>query len=265
MYRKTGLSLGIVLTLGSLTACSKHDLAYYQGNLDEAQEKVAECEAAAEEAFKSADKEEITAILEDAECRAADKVHREHKHELAKLERKKRQEERERKRAEEEKAYQVEYEKQKPLVAALSIEEFYAAQKECHRTFSMKPAPKCKAIDDMKKEKDDAEIGALIKKYPGDALKTFNKESCQGLKFSEVYCSLSRNAVNKQSKDKVEYYLQNRQELKTVFNQCQKQIKALNTSSKWREANDVARTFKCDTVSKAAQKLRVFGFGKPIQ
>ena len=64
--------------------------------------------------------------------------------------------------------------------------------------------------------------------------------------------------------EKIRYYISNRDKLKIKFNQCHKKYIELKKSKTWKEANESLRTYQCDIVGKAAAKLKVYSFNKPL-
>jgi hypothetical protein len=216
-------------------------------------------------AFSKQDKEKVEALAEDMECKAAHQAYAEYQSKMAELERKKREEERRQKKEREEAQYAKEYEEFKESLGKLGTKQFFAVQSDCSGLSFGKPTAKCKAFNELKDEKSKIEIDALIKKYKGDDLTVFMNKSCKGIGYSDIYCRLSREAVAKQEKDKVNYYLENRSVLKQHFNECQKRQHELWNKRQYSEANEYLRTFQCRLVGRAAQKLNVFDFRKPIE
>ena len=261
MYRK----LFIVVLTTSLFACSDNDLSYYQSHLDEAKDKVQECETLFKEAIIAQDVDELKTLSEDLECKAARKARSEYRRELAQMKKKQLREEQQKQLELDKQKFITEYKRYKNEFTDMKFELFYDIKKECNRSFYSGPSAKCKAFKELQKTKWDAEIGILIEKYDGDKLVKFNKEWCRGLKHNQAYCEISHDAVEKQRKDKIEYFLANRDILKTVFNKCQSKYKKLWNSRGFAAARQYIQTFQCSTVSKAAAKLRVFNFSKPIR
>ncbi|MBI2381380.1 MAG: hypothetical protein HYV16_11565 [Gammaproteobacteria bacterium] len=253
-----------LLALASLTACSKHDLPYYQDNLDAAASKVEECETAMKAAFMAKDEDNIKAVLQDPECRAADKAHKDHKNALAAQKAKLQEEELRRKKAEDEKAYAAQYAEHKQSLESMPITDFHRIQQECLKNWSAPITAQCKAAKELKESRHAAEVSVLLEKYKEDALTSFADKQCHGMDYNELYCELSHSAINKQREDQIAYYLSNRDGLKMVFNQCHEKYLTLRKSQKWKEAREAVETFPCRMVSKAAQKLRIFGFNQPI-
>ncbi|WP_345860739.1 hypothetical protein [Shewanella algae] len=254
----------ILMATFGLFACSEHDLPYYQSNLDKAESKVKECEAALKEAFSAKDKDQLKVLSEDLECKAAKQAHTEYQRELSKLEQKKRAEERLKQRELEQAQYEEEVEKYTKELTEMPIADFYAIRKECSLlSFGQRPA-KCKAFDEIKEAKVTAELDVLIKKYEGEKLSEYNQEQCKGINYNEVNCDLSREAVKKQRQDQIDYYLTNRDALKSAFNTCQAQYAELKKARKLTEARQYVQTFECSVVADAARKLKVYDFSKPI-
>ena len=260
-YRK----LFIVVLTTSLFACSDNDLSYYQSNLDEAKNKVQECDTLFKEAIIAQDVDELETLSEDLECKAARQARSEYSRELAQMKKKKLREEQQKQLELDKQKFIAEYKRYKSELTNMKFELFYGIQKECNRSFYSDPSAKCKAFKELQETKWDAEISILIEKYGGDKLVKFNKEWCGGLKYNQAYCEISHDAVEKQRKDKIEYFLVNRNILKTVFNKCQSKYIKLRKSIGLAAARQYIQTFQCSTVSAAAGKLKVYGFSNPIR
>lgn len=261
MFRKL---IFVALAVFGMSACSERDLPYYQSHLDKAESKVKECAADLKEAFSAKDKDRLKVLSEDLECKAAKQAHTEYQRELAKLEQKKRAEERLKQRELEQAQYTDEVAKYTKELSEMPISDFYAIRKECGQlSFGQRPA-KCKAFDDVKEVKVTAELDALIKKYEGEKLSDYSQEQCKGIDYNEVNCDLSREAAKKQRQDQIDYYLADRDALKTVFNTCQAQYAELKKARKLTEARQHVKTFECSIVADAARKLKVYDFSKPI-
>lgn len=59
------------ISLISLVGCSKHDVPYYESNLDKAEVKLKECKDDILDAISNKDMGEVESIQNDAECKAA--------------------------------------------------------------------------------------------------------------------------------------------------------------------------------------------------
>lgn len=66
----------IIFTIGliSLVGCSKHDVSYYEANLDKAEVKLKECQDEILEAISDKDIDKMESISSDTECKAAQKA-----------------------------------------------------------------------------------------------------------------------------------------------------------------------------------------------
>ena len=261
MYRK----LFMVVLTTSLFACSDNDLSYYQSHLDEAKNKVQECDALFKKAITAQDIDQLETLSENLECKAARQARSEYQRELVQLENKKLKEERKKQLEQNKQKFITEYKRYKSELTGMKVEPFYGIQKECNRSIYSEPSSKYKTFKELQKTKWNAEISTLIEKYDGDKLVEFNKEQCRGLKYNQAYCEISHDAVKKQRKDKIEYYLVNRNILKTVFNKCQSKYIKLWRSTGFAEARQYIQTFQCSTVSAAAKELKVFDFSNPIR
>ncbi|MFP8965644.1 hypothetical protein ACKC9G_03575 [Pokkaliibacter sp. CJK22405] len=247
-----------------LAGCSDHDLPYYQSHLDEAKAKQEECEASMKSAFMSQDEDKLKSVVEDKECIAADKANREYRYAQAELAAKKRQEEAAKKEAEAQRQYDEEYAKAKESLSAASTEEFFKSGEDCTPKMWGKPSAACKAYNELEEGKLNTALSALITQFPKDKLKAQSEDRCSGINFDKTACDLLRKAVTKQQKDQVAFYLENRESLRTDFNDCVNRIKSLNKDQKYNDANEFARSYQCSMAQRAAQELKVFGFNKTI-
>lgn len=261
----------IIFALLSASGCSDHNQEYYEANIDEAESKVNECEASFKAAFVAWDEEELKALSEDSECNFAAEVFTEYKMNLARIERELKKEEEELKKEEkelkekeEERIYKKEYSEKMISLKDLAYFEFVKLKKDCKPMFGSKNTAKCKAYNELKKDRDIAEIEVLKDKYPDGKLEEFRDKSCKGMDYDEVYCELSRKAEAQQKEEKVEYYISNRDKLKNDFNQCHEKYMALQQSKKWEEARKLIRAYKCSVVGEAASRLKVRNWNKPI-
>ena len=262
MHFKKTLLIGIFL---SISACSDHNREYYEANIDKAELKMNECDASMEATFMSKDEEKLEALSKDVECNIAIKVFNEHKRNLAKIKRELKQRESEIAKKEEEKTFKKEYSEQLVLLKKLPYSDFINLKKDCKPTFMSKGTAKCEALNDLKKERDITEINALKDKYADGKLEAFRDKSCKGVNYSNIDCVLSKQAASQQQQDKIKYYISNRDKLKNDFNQCHKKYIALKKAKKWGEATKSLRTYQCKLVGKAAAKLKVYSFNKPIE
>ncbi len=260
-YKIVVLSIAMVF----LAACSKHDKAYYAANIDKAESKSKECNAAMEAAFVAQDEAKVTSLSEDVECRAAVEAFKEHKVALAKIERELKRKEREKAELEAKKAFEEEYNKQLSSLKGLSYADFFEQTKDCGSSFSSKKSALCEAYKNLAKEFQAKEIAVLKEKYIGGKLESFRDEQCQGSSYSKAYCTLAQKAAKEQRQEKIDAYLANRESLKKDFNQCYYQYDKLRKANKWGEANKSIQTYQCSVVARAASAVKVYSFNKPIQ
>ncbi len=249
MFRKL---LFISVTVFAISGCSENDVQYYKSHLDKAESKIKECESELKKAFISQDKQKFAELSEDSECKAAQQAHAEHQQELRQAQQKREQEQ-----------FEKELKEYTDTLSSMPIEEFYLIRNECQFS-SGSDSTKCKAFNDLKDDKFNYEIKKLIDEHDGDSLQEYSEKQCKGIEYKEVTCELSRNAVDKQRQDQVDYYLANREELKLVFNTCQAEHSKLQQAKKYKEASQLAQTFDCNVVAAAASKLNVRSFYKPI-
>lgn len=259
--KKTTMIVGALLLI---TACSDRDREYYEANIDEAEKKSKQCEDAMEDAFNSEDEKKIEALSKDAECNFAVKVYGEHKRKLARLKREAEKKKQEEKRLAEEEVFQEQYKEKLTNLKSLAYTDFYKMGKGCGAGFMSKKTPECSAYKDLREETETREVSLLKEKYNNGKLEEFRDASCKGVDFDEAYCAISRKAAKQQNKERVEYYVSNREELKTEFNKCQSVYSALRKKKKWKESNESIQTYQCKVVGDAARKLNVFSFNKPI-
>ncbi len=260
--RRHLLATTVAATL--LAGCSEHDLPYYQSHLDEAQTKVNECKDALKTAFVAQDKDALKKVAEDGECRAADQARREYQQQLAEQERALREEESKKQKAEAERQYAADYEQAKADLAGLRDDAFFDYSKQCKLVIFGQPSAQCKAFTELEPARSEAAVVALITRFPKEQLITYKKDHCQGINFSESQCQLSERAVDKQHDDQIAFYLNNRDQLKTDFNNCNEQITQLKKERKYDESSEFAHTYQCKLALEAAGHLKVYGYGKPL-
>ena len=254
----------IILALLSitLTACGDKDLEYYQSNLDAAETKVEQCQKDMANAFNKADEEALKAVSEDLECNFADKAVKAHKSKIAKLKREKERAEREQKRIATEKAFNEEYQKKLAQLKAMPYQEFASQKLNCP-SFGT-PSPECKAYRELRRPRKEQAVQEMVSKHSGEALDKLNKD-CKSAFPQTVQCQIANLSLRKAEADQVSAFLEDKPQLVSDFNSCQKQFSTLNKAKKYQEASHFTRTFSCRTASKAAQKLGVYGFSRPIK
>jgi len=254
----------VIPTLLLVTACSDRDREYYEANIEKAESKAEECENAMEAAFRAQDEEKLVAISKDSECNFAVDVFNEHKRKLARVKRELEMKAREEAQKEEERIFEQKYSEKMVAFKELPYADFFKMRQDCGRIFSSKKTPECKAYGDLKNDVEAREIGLLKEKYSNGKLEEYRDKSCKGTEFDEAYCALSRTAAQQQMEERIEYYVSNRDELKSEFNKCQKTYSELRKAQKWKESDAAIRTYQCSVVGKAAAKLKVYNFNKPI-
>lgn len=249
----------------SFIACTDRNLEYYEKNISAAEEKTEECNSAFEAAFMASNEKKIRELSENEQCKFAEEAVRAHKRRIEKAKREARQ----KKLEEEQKAaaivYEQEYSKDLTAFKALPYSDFVNKNKDCGGFFYGKPSAKCQAYKDLKKDRETAEIRKLKNGYKDGKLEDLSKTVCKGINFDPVMCELSKKAAREQKQDKINFYLGNRQQLKTVFNKCHANYMALHKSKKYTQANKSLRTYECKLVGDAARKLNVWSFNKPIK
>jgi len=257
--------LAFTLCAVSLVGCSERNEEYYAGNLEAAQTKVQECEDQTKQAFIEKDKDKLQSISEDKECLAAQNIYRTHKSNLRKLEREQQQERLEKEQQEQVKKFEAAYKKHTKKLKTLSYADFLVVQEQhCKRLTFEKIKPICKAFNDLKPIKDNEQVIILKQKFKDKELEVYKEGVCMGLSFDETQCSLSKRAVREQQEEVQTYYLNNRDALKKDFNECSNRYSTFRKAGKHREATESLKEYKCQMVGKAARKLKVYSFKKPI-
>ena len=269
--KPTHILAALTLTVLSANAgLFDHDKPYYDKHPQEAQSKFESCKKAFAHAMIDRDKEKIEEIRNDTECKAAQQAYREQRRKLRQAqyeeERKKREEERAKKKVLFDEAYQKYLAKLQPL----DYGAFMKTQKEaCGNTpifgdnLSVQDA-KCKAWQDLQKEKEHAAIDDIIKQHPGDQLIVYEKKSCTN--YSNPNCRIAQIALDKAVNEQKQKYLSDIALLKKDFNDCQKRYAPLFLDGKFMEASKIEGTFKCKTAKEAAMtKYNVYSLIHPIK
>lgn len=158
----------------------------------------------------------------------------------------------------------ADYERYKKELPAMTNEDFFALGRKCG---GYSRSAKCKAYRELKDAWEAVEIEVLIKKHKGAPLVELMRLQCDSTSPQKsVDCFLSRQAVRKQEQDMIDYYLANRDELKSVYNECQRQYMSLATSGRHRSASDSVKSYECNTVMMAAHKSGKYsGWGTPVK
>jgi len=261
MHLKKIIVIGALL---SISACSERNQAYYEANIDEAELKVKDCEAAMKAAFLAQDEEQLESVTKDPECKFAIKVFGEHKKNLANIKREIEAKELEKEKEQQEKIFKQQYTEQLVALKKLPYSEYVSLSKECRPQFMSKGTAKCSAYKELKQERETTEITALKEKYIDGKLEAHRDKSCAGIQYDQVVCQLSRVAAQQQKKEKIDYYIANRDQLKIQFNLCHKKYNSLVKLRKYNEARASVTTYQCSIVGNAAAKLKVHSFKNPI-
>ena len=233
----------------SLSACSDNDLPYYLSNINDAKDKVSECNAEMEKAFLSKNESLFKSVSQNSECNAAKQAIIEYKRNKAKLAK-------ERKQAE----YEANVKKYTTELTKIPFSDFYTIGKEC----LFNRSAKCEAFKKLKDIRTLSEIELMINSNKDEKLDVYSKKICAGIDYNEIQCDLSKKALAKQNKEKIEYYLANRDKLAISFNACQAEYQKLTKEKKYRKAMDVINTYQCRLIRDAASKLRIYDFSKSI-
>lgn len=252
-----------ICTIVFLSGCGEHDKAYYEANIGRAETKVKECDEAIKKALKENQIETVRALSEDSECRAADSVYHQHKQKIREKEYEIQRQEREEKDKAEAEKFAADYNEQLAVVKVMPYKDFLSGIGECR--LERITTAKCKAFFDSKTERDKAEVESLKETYINGELERFNKKVCRGLAYDEMNCQLSQTAIREQQKEKVEYYLANREVLKNDFNQCRSNYTELSKTMKSSEASTKAyQTYTCLMVKRAASRLKIYNFREAL-
>ena len=249
MKLKQSLTI-VFLSAGLLQAgFFDHDKEYYDKHPKEAKSKVDLCDKAVVTALKEGDMKLAEKYDKDDECLAAKKSLDEYKE-------KKRKEELLKKKAAFEKAYKEYLSKFEPM----NYSSFMNAKKEaCNNAGFFDDNAKCKAWEDLKKEKIKAEIDRIIKENPKDKLFEYKKNVCKDY-FSDK-CHLADKAVDKATEERIKFYLAHKDLLKKDYNECYHKIYDLDMKSKYEEKSKVSFSYKCTTAGRAAGRV---GSGESI-
>lgn len=263
------------LTVFLLTGCFENDKEYYLKHPDEAESKFKECDAELAKAAILGDKEAFEKKQNNAECKAAREARKEIRGVKYEMERKKQEIERE-KRAEEEKekriAWEKEYQEQLKSLASVPYVDFNKLGNECG--FSSR-SPQCKAYHQLRSSRYDKEIESIIAQHKdAEELTTYKDEVCKG--FQDFRCRIARDAVNraesiarekarKAEKEEIDILVNNKEQLKEVYNSCYHEMTDLRKKQKWQEASKVTDSRKCMIAGKAAQKFGIYTWTSPIK
>ncbi len=249
----------LAILLITCVSCSKPDVAYYKNNLDEAETRLKQCEIDIVAAIRANDKDTIEALQSDKECLAAEVALKEHRKKLAEdaaVERQKLAQE-----------ARVRFEKQlsvkKEELSSVELDELIKKKKDCPFT-RRNDDPECAAVVMVLKSRTEAEKQRISEDYQGESLVAYSAKLCQGIEFHELKCTLSKDVIKEQRKMTVASYLDDREKLKSTFNECQANYQKLRSDKKRNEARDYSKTWKCSTVLEAAKKIKIRNFSKPI-
>ena len=185
--------------------------------------------------------------------KAKAQAYTEHERTLAQIEQKRRDDEQRKRRKLERAQYAADVATYRNEFSAMPMADFYDIRHECSRWGFSKPSAKCKAFEEIK----EAKVDVLIKKYEGEKLVNYSGKQCQGIKYMDyddnVNCQLSYDAVKKQRKDKIAYYLANAEALESVLSDCQTQ------KSKWKKEGyqlGYKEAFQCGVAKDARRRSR---------
>jgi hypothetical protein len=275
MMKTFGKVLFGTLTVFLLTGCFENDKEYYLQHPDEAESKFKECDADLAKAAILGDKEAFEEKQNNAECKAAREARKEIRRVKYEIEQKKREIERE-KRAEEEKqkkiAWEKEYQEQLKSLASVPFADFNKLGDECGFSSS---SPKCKAYHQLRSNRYEKEVESIIAQYKDiEELNAYKDKVCKGLQ--DFSCRIARDAVNqaesiarekawRAEKEEINSLVNNKEQLKEVYNSCYHEMMDLRKKQKWQEASNVTNSRKCMIAGKAAQKYGIYTWTSPIE
>jgi len=270
MKIKTILTAAVLTVISANAGFFDHDKAYYDKHPEEAQSKFKLCEKGIVTALKSGDMALAEKYDKDPECKAALISYKEHRAKIRKAEYEAERKEMEAKRAKKQAAFDQAYKAHLAKLQPMGFNTFMDAKKEaCGNTtvfgdnLSIRNA-KCKAWNELKKEKERAAIDDTIKQHPGDQLIAYEKKSCTN--YSNPNCRIAQIALDKAVNEQKQRYLSDIASLKKDFNECQKKFAPLYLNNKFNEASKIENTFKCKTVKEAAmQKFNTYSLLHPIK
>ncbi len=246
-------------TVVLLSGCGKKDYAFYKENIGEAEVRLKLCEQAAIDAVKTLNQDKLDELRKDEECLAADQAKKDHKKELAEQ----RAAERREIAAERKKQFDTAVENLLVKFEALELKELESLHTTC-KSYNRDQRPECFAKDTIVKRKIEALKQSLSDQYQGEALETYSAKMCAGIDYDKNQCDLTKDLLKEQRASAISAYLDNRDSLKSDFNDCQSHYQGLLDKKKRREASDYLNTWKCSTVGDAAKRIKIRNFRDPI-
>ena len=253
-----------------------HDLKYYETHLDDAKEKFQECKKAFQHALIDKDKDKIKEIEQDSECidseKAIKQARRREQEAKRALEEKKRKEQEAKQKVVFEQKKKEYIEKYKTMDYINFLKDgkqecsFFSQKKIFGGMDYSQKASKCVAWKELQKEKEKKAVEETDAKYPGAKLLEYKNKVCKNAMFGDAKCDFIRDVVFKKREESViKNYLANKQQLKKDFNECYHEINALYKKSKYKEVQKIKNSYKCYMAAKAALKLNIYGYFKPMK
>ncbi len=247
-----------------------HDLQYYETHLDDAKEKMDECFKSLQHALIDKDEDKIKELEQDSECDHADRALKEAKsreeearREIEEKQRKERQAKNKALFLQKKQEYILKY-KDMPYLEFLKDAEKCQYYRHYGNIFTPKDS-QCVAWKEMKKEKETIALDKLDATYPDKKLLDYKNKVCKRVQYGNIACNFAVLAFQHREESVIKNYLENRDLLKKDFNDCYAKITAFNKQRKFQEAQNVSNTYKCYMTYKAAQKLNIYGFFRPMK
>ncbi len=267
--------IGLIFLLETALAFGgffSHDKAYYDKHLDDAKEKNALCEKAIETALKNGDMKLAEKYDKDEECKAAHDAYVEQQEKIRKAKEEAREKKEKEERAKKEAAYKAEYDKYYQIFKQADYKKFMELGGSKCRHYLRNPfgtpdisEAKCEAWNKLKVQKEKEEIARLLKEYPHEKIFEYKKKLLAKGNYSDPYNDLVVRAANQETQNQIKFYLAHKDKLKHDFNECYYKIDALNKKSKYNEVIALKKSYKCDMPARAALKLNIFGYFKPMK
>jgi len=249
-----------------------HNKEYYLSHPDEAKEKRNECEKSLAHAIIDNDKDKINAIQSNQECKDAKSAYIQHRKTQYQAKQKIEKQQRAKEMAKKKKAYEKEYQAKLEVFKQSDFKSFMALKQECEfyggvlldKDYSPKAA-KCKAWQELQKDKEQKELITILNKYPDEKLLDYKNQVCKNALYGDMTCDFARKTYEERKKQIVNYYVSHKDKLKQDFNECYHKIDKLNKSSKYQEAQKVKDSYKCFMASQGALKFNIYGYFQPMK
>ena len=268
--------ISLILLFGisfSFAGFFSHDKAYYDEHPNDAKEKNSLCEKAIETALKNGDMKLAEKYSKDEECKAAHDAYTEKQEKIRKAKEEAREKKEKEERAKKEAAFKTEYDKQYQIFKEADYKKYIElGAKDCRLyirsglggELSAKDA-KCQAWNKLKPQKEKEEIARLLKEYPHEKIFEYKKKILAQRNYGDPYTDLVVRAADQETKNQIDFYLAHKDKLKHDFNDCYYKFEALNKKAKYNEAAALKESYKCNMSARAALKLGINGYFKPMK